>query len=155
MRPGSTRSASSVLRSSARTGRWANAMSRRPASGVRTAASSACITSRSSGSRAWIRSRPAPERQKGGPVQEAPLEDIGSGLAPSADGWFIVNVRDAAWYTSEAFGSATRFEGPNAAFRDLGINIRVLPPGKSNCLYHAESPQEAFLVLAGEGLLLV
>src|SRR5436190_21434356 len=34
-------------------------------------------------------------------VLEAPLDDSGSGLAPAGDGWFVVNVRDAAWLTSE------------------------------------------------------
>jgi uncharacterized cupin superfamily protein len=88
-------------------------------------------------------------------VPEAPLESHEAGLAPAEDGWFVVNVRDAAWFTSEAFGSACRFESPAAWFRELGINIRVLEPGQSNCLYHGESNQEAFLVLAGEAKLLV
>jgi len=34
-------------------------------------------------------------------VPEAPLEDVGSGLAPAGDGWFVVNVRDAQWMTAE------------------------------------------------------
>ena len=29
------------------------------------------------------------------------LEESGSGLAPAGDGWFVVNVRDAEWMTSE------------------------------------------------------
>ena len=86
---------------------------------------------------------------------EARLDETASGLAPATEGWFVVNVRDVAWFTSEAFGSACRFEGPEAQFQELGINIRVLQPGQPACLYHAESLQEDFLVLAGEGLLLV
>jgi hypothetical protein len=35
------------------------------------------------------------------PVPEAPLVDSGSGLAPAADGWFVVNVRDAQWLTTQ------------------------------------------------------
>ena len=34
-------------------------------------------------------------------MPEAQLEDSGSGLAPASDGWFVVNVRDAQWLTSE------------------------------------------------------
>jgi hypothetical protein len=34
-------------------------------------------------------------------VHEAQLEDSGSGLSPTTDGWFVVNVRDATWLTSE------------------------------------------------------
>jgi uncharacterized cupin superfamily protein len=87
--------------------------------------------------------------------REARLEETASGLAPATDGWFVVNVRDAAWFTHEAFGAACRFEGPQAPFSQLGINIRVFQPGQAAGLYHAESQQEAFLVLAGECLLLV
>src|SRR4029079_18210218 len=36
------------------------------------------------------------------------------------------------------------------AFPQVGINISVVEPGESNCLYHAESQQEAFLVLTVE-----
>lgn len=88
-------------------------------------------------------------------MPEAQLTDSGSGLEPAGDGWFVVNVRDVAWFTSGAFGSACRFESRDASFSQLGINLRVLEPGKSNCLYHTESEQEAFLVLSGECRLLV
>jgi uncharacterized cupin superfamily protein len=88
-------------------------------------------------------------------VTEARLEDSGSGLAPSTDGWFVVNVRDAEWMTSDAFGSGCVFESKAASFPQLGINVSVLEPGKPNCLYHSESLQEAFLVLSGECRLLV
>src|SRR5262249_33125863 len=71
------------------------------------------------------------------------------------DGWFVVNVRDVAWFTSDTFGSACRFESREAFFPQFGINLRVLEPGKSNCLYHTESQQEDFLVLSGECRLLV
>jgi uncharacterized cupin superfamily protein len=88
-------------------------------------------------------------------VQEARLEPNESGLEPVEDGWFVVNVRDVAWFTSDAFGSACRFESAQASFGELGVNLRVLEPGQPNCLYHGESNQEAFLVLHGEALLLV
>jgi uncharacterized cupin superfamily protein len=93
-------------------------------------------------------------------VPEAPLEDAGSGLAPAGDGWFVVNVRDAQWLTSEdgekqPSGSECAFESAKAEFTQLGIRLHVLPPGESNGLYHSESEQEDFLVLSGECLLLV
>jgi uncharacterized cupin superfamily protein len=88
-------------------------------------------------------------------VAEAPLEDSGSGLIPVREGWFVVNVRDAEWWTSEQFGSVCSFENEESRFPDLGFSIAVLERGKPNCLYHAESKQEAFLVLAGECRLLV
>jgi uncharacterized cupin superfamily protein len=37
----------------------------------------------------------------------------------------------------------------------MGFRIHVLPPGEPNGLYHGESQQEDFLVLAGECVLLV
>jgi uncharacterized cupin superfamily protein len=88
-------------------------------------------------------------------VPEARLDDSGSGLAPAGEGWFVVNARDAEWWTSETFGSGCGFESTEASFPQLGINLSVLEPGEPNCLYHSESQQEAFLVLSGECRLLV
>jgi len=90
-------------------------------------------------------------------VEEAQLEETESGLVPVSEGWFVLNVRDARWMRGEPFGASCPFEGPwpKAWFRELGINLRVLQPGQPNCLYHRESQQEDFLVLAGECLLLV
>jgi uncharacterized cupin superfamily protein len=88
-------------------------------------------------------------------VGEARLEESASGLVPVTPGWFVVNVRDAAWETNEAVGAACFFEGDEAPFADLGINLRVLSPGPSRYLYHAESNQEDFLVIAGECRLLI
>ena len=91
-------------------------------------------------------------------LTEARLEDAGSGLAPVTEGWFVVNVRDAQWFSSETRGAACWFaneygESP-IEFAQLGINVTVLEPGQSG-VYHAEANQEAFLVLAGECRLLV
>jgi len=88
-------------------------------------------------------------------VNEARLEDSGAGLAPAEEGWFVSNVREARWFTHQTFGSVCRFDGPDAWFPQVGVNIRVLDPGQPNCFYHAESEQEAILVLAGECRLLV
>jgi uncharacterized cupin superfamily protein len=88
-------------------------------------------------------------------MPEARLEDAGSGLVPAEDGWFVVNVRDAEWWVSPTFGSGCDFENKQSEFPQLGINISVLEPGKSNCLYHSENQQEAYLVLSGNCKLLV
>ena len=93
-------------------------------------------------------------------MPEARLEDKGSGLAPAEHGWFVVNVRDAQWLTSEGgekrpSGSECSFESGAAEFTQLGVRIHVLPPGEPNGLYHVESAQEDFLVLSGECTLLV
>jgi len=88
-------------------------------------------------------------------VDEARLEATDSGLTPASEGWFVVNVSDAAWRTHEKFGASCRFESQAAEFADLGVNIRVLEPGQPNCYYHGEGTQEDFLVLFGECLLLV
>jgi quercetin dioxygenase-like cupin family protein len=91
-------------------------------------------------------------------VPEAHLEDYGSGLAPGSDGWFVVSVRDAEWWSSETRGAACWFENEYGdtpvEFEQLGIHLTVLEPEQSS-VYHAESNQEAFLVLAGECRLLV
>jgi uncharacterized cupin superfamily protein len=99
-------------------------------------------------------------------TQEARLEDAGSGLVPVTDGWFVVNVADAAWVVREGFGARCSFEAGGPALREradleprpfgeLGINVAVLQPGRPSTLYHAETLQEDFLVLAGECLALV
>jgi uncharacterized cupin superfamily protein len=93
-------------------------------------------------------------------MSEAPLTDSGSGLAPGGDGWFVVNVRDAAWLTNEnpeqkPPGSDVRFESREFPFPQVGIKIRVLEPGQPNGLYHSENAQEDFLVLSGECRLLI
>jgi uncharacterized cupin superfamily protein len=91
-------------------------------------------------------------------VKEARLEDAGSGLAPVTEGWFVVNVRDAEWFSSATRGAACWFANeygePPIEFPQLGINVTVLEPGRSG-VYHAEANQEAFLILAGECRLLV
>jgi uncharacterized cupin superfamily protein len=91
-------------------------------------------------------------------VPEAQLADSGSGLAPVTDGWFVVNVRNAEWFSSDTRGAACWFANEYGdrpvEFAQLGINITILEPGQSG-VYHAEANQEAFLVLLGECRLLV
>jgi uncharacterized cupin superfamily protein len=84
-------------------------------------------------------------------VVEAKLE---AGV-PQTDGWFVVNARDTRWLRNE-MGWYAGFEGnDDARFRQLGINLNLLPPGKPMAIYHEEPGQEAFLVLRGECLLIV
>jgi uncharacterized cupin superfamily protein len=99
-------------------------------------------------------------------VEEARLESVASGLAPVSPGWFVVNARDAAWVDNDAFGGVCIFESDEFVLRgrpDLdeyvkpgaGFTLRVVYPGRSAGLYHAESVQEDFLVLMGECILIV
>lgn len=88
-------------------------------------------------------------------MPEAQLDHSGAGQVPAGAGWFVVNVHDARWATAQGFGSACIFESPQAWFPQVGIRVSVLEPGRPNCLYHSESQQEAFLVLAGACRLLV
>jgi quercetin dioxygenase-like cupin family protein len=91
-------------------------------------------------------------------VPEAQLRDHGSGLTPVTEGWFVVNARDAEWWSAKSRGARCAFESeygdPPVEFDQFGINITVLESGQTS-LYHAEENQEAFLVLAGECALLV
>jgi uncharacterized cupin superfamily protein len=88
-------------------------------------------------------------------VEEARVEQLKAGLTPVTDGWFVVNVPDAAWVTNETLGTACIFEGDDAPFPEVGFTIGVLEPGQSGGRYHREANQEDFLVLAGECLLLI
>ncbi|MEE8412656.1 MAG: cupin domain-containing protein [Acidobacteriota bacterium] len=69
-------------------------------------------------------------------------------------GWFVVNVKDAKWRSSDTFCKGANFE-VDGRFPDVGINLMVLSPGKPNCRYHRENAQEDFLVLSGRCTLLV
>jgi uncharacterized cupin superfamily protein len=89
------------------------------------------------------------------PIPEARLEPSDAGLVAATEGWFVVNVRDAAWVTNPVLGDACVFEGDAVPFPELGFTIAVLRPGQSGGRYHREDNQEDFLVLQGECLLLV
>jgi len=91
---------------------------------------------------------------------------VGSGLAPVGPGWFVVNVAEAAWVRNDAFGGRCVFESSRRVLQDrpaaepqmfpeTGFTLAVLEAGKPTGMYHAESEQENFLVLAGECMLLV
>jgi hypothetical protein len=82
-------------------------------------------------------------RREQSPVDEARLERSEAGVAVS-EGWFVANVREAAWVTNEAFGAACIFEGDEAAFSELRFTLAVLGPGQPSCLCHRERNQEDF-----------
>src|SRR4051794_11155833 len=88
-------------------------------------------------------------------MREARMERTEYGLAAAEEGWFAVNVRDAAWVSGGRWGDACIFETGAAPFAQVGYTLAVLQPGQPNGLYHREGAQEDFLVLSGECLLLV
>ena len=88
-------------------------------------------------------------------VPEAKLVEKSGGLTPDGPGWFVVNVADALWERNEVEGAGVGFESKENRFPHFGINIIVLEPGQPSAKYHAESNQEAFLVLEGECILIV
>jgi uncharacterized cupin superfamily protein len=88
-------------------------------------------------------------------MQEAQMETTEAGLRPASEGWFVVNVADAMGETRHEGVIHAWFESETVEFPHFGINVTVLEDGVPNCLYHRESPQEAFLVLDGSPKLLV
>jgi uncharacterized cupin superfamily protein len=87
-------------------------------------------------------------------VPEAEMKQTDVGLIPEGDGWFVLNARDASWIRSEERGQDTDFEG-RQAWGQLGFRIHVLMPGQRNGMYHRESGQEDFIVVAGECILVI
>jgi uncharacterized cupin superfamily protein len=87
-------------------------------------------------------------------IPEAPLERTEHGLRPAADGWYVLNARDAPWLARPDGTASCETEG-DVEFGQVGVFIRVLSPGSPLGLYHWEADQEGFLVLSGEALLIV
>ena len=92
-------------------------------------------------------------------VVQAQLVETERGLVPRGDGWFVLNAREAEWWTLKTGGGALcDFEGEGVdgpTFPQLGINLTLLEPGKPMTMYHWEADQEDFLVLSGEALLVI
>ena len=86
-------------------------------------------------------------------TDEAPLKRTDTGVIPDGDGWFVLNARDARWHE----GPGDRFTrwDEERRFEQFGIGLAVLGPGQITPMYHRESSQEAFLVVAGECTVLV
>jgi uncharacterized cupin superfamily protein len=88
-------------------------------------------------------------------MREADVVQTENGRQADGPGWFVVNLRDVAWQTTERGGTWSQLETETAAFGQFGIGVHVLPPGETSGFYHWESDQEGFLVLAGTCVLLV
>ncbi len=87
-------------------------------------------------------------------VPEAPIDETEAGLVPAGEGWFVLNARQARWRHNEGQGEWLIFQG-ETHFPQVGINLFVLAPGEPMAMYHWEADQEDFLVLSGEGLLII
>ena len=87
-------------------------------------------------------------------IREARLAHTETGLVPAEEGWFVLNAREARWHQGEGRGARLAFDG-DTRFPQVGINLFVLAPGEPMAMYHWEADQEDFLVLSGEGLLIV
>jgi uncharacterized cupin superfamily protein len=83
------------------------------------------------------------------------MEQTEAGLRPASEGWFVVNIGDAAGATRREGAVHAPFESASCGFPHFGINVVVLEDGVPNCLYHRENLQEAFLVLDGSPRLLI
>jgi uncharacterized cupin superfamily protein len=88
-------------------------------------------------------------------MEEARLVEAEHGRVAAGDGWFVLNLKDAQWKGAVGHGTYCAFEAADTPFPDFGINVHVLMPGEVSSKYHAETPQEDFLILAGECLALV
>jgi mannose-6-phosphate isomerase-like protein (cupin superfamily) len=89
-------------------------------------------------------------------MREAEIESTEAGQRPAGDGWFVVNVADAAGEIRTSGGAIIAgFENEEHPFPHFAINVTVLEDGVPNCLYHREGLQESFLVLDGEPLVLI
>jgi uncharacterized cupin superfamily protein len=87
-------------------------------------------------------------------VPEAHLEPTEHGLVNKDDGWFVLNATECRWRNREGRGMYCDFEG-DSDFPQVGVNLQVLQPGDVMSMYHWEADQEDFLVVAGEGLLVI
>ena len=91
-------------------------------------------------------------------VHEAKPEQTEHGLAPTGEGWFTLNLRDAVWRHADDRGAVCvaldDFESERRAVQ-FGVNPFVLQPGEPMSMYHWEADQEAFLVVSGEAVLIV
>jgi uncharacterized cupin superfamily protein len=88
-------------------------------------------------------------------MREARIVDTPEGRQADGEGWFVLNLADVAWQTTQRGGTWSLLETDTAPFGQFGIGVHVLPPGEASGFYHWESDQEGFLVLAGACLLIV
>ena len=88
-------------------------------------------------------------------VPEARMTDTDAGAQVSSEGWFVVNLADAAGARTPDLGAYIPLDTGETQFPQFGINVHVLEPGEPNGMYHRENAQEGFMVLHGECLLIV
>jgi uncharacterized cupin superfamily protein len=93
-------------------------------------------------------------------ASEAELKQTDAGLVPASTGWFVMNARDGRWFDKPGQGFSIPLTGNDeyeaeTFFPMLGMSIRVARRGEVTTTYHWETEQEDFLVLAGEGILIV
>jgi quercetin dioxygenase-like cupin family protein len=93
-------------------------------------------------------------------VPEAKLEQTEAGLVPATPGWFVLNVREARWIDRGGRGHSAPLTGwtdeeAETLFPQLGMQIAAVDQGQPLSMYHWETEQEDFLILAGDGILLV
>jgi quercetin dioxygenase-like cupin family protein len=87
-------------------------------------------------------------------VPEAQLEVNEHGPMPVGGGWFVLNAREARWFDTGGRGKMPALQG-KGDFPHLGLGLTVLEPGEPMSMYHWETDQEDFLILAGEALLII
>jgi uncharacterized cupin superfamily protein len=88
-------------------------------------------------------------------IPESAILDTPNGRVPSGPGWFILNLAGARATTIAGHGTFCGFEPDDHRFEQLGVNVHVISPGEGSALYHAETDQEGFFVLAGECIAIV
>jgi uncharacterized cupin superfamily protein len=89
-------------------------------------------------------------------MEEATIDELPFGRNPASEGWFVLNLADAAAFRNEEKGGAViPLEPRGGPFTDFGVNVHVVWPGEPSALYHSENVREAFLVLSGECTLIV
>jgi uncharacterized cupin superfamily protein len=103
---------------------------------------------------AYFQPRRRPTWQDPAVVPETSLEKTEHGLVATGEGWYVLNACDSRWYYVQGRGAFCDLEG-DQDFAQLGINVQALAPGEAMAMYHWEADQEDFLVVSGEGLLIV
>jgi uncharacterized cupin superfamily protein len=88
-------------------------------------------------------------------MREAEIVQSEHGRQPGGPGWFVLNLRDVPWETTERGGTWSMLDTRETPFGQFGIGVHLLPPGEAPGFYHWESDQEGFLVLSGECVLIV
>ena len=76
---------------------------------------------------------------------------MSSGRRPD---WSVRNLTEIRWRRLPGLGTGTRPE-QDESWEQIGIAVRVLAAGETFAVYHRENDQEDFLVLSGEGTLIV